>query len=163
MTTQKSYYPPPGFLRFAYRIPVYFYRIGLGWLFGSRFVLINHTGRKSGKPYQAVVEIVERDKPTGSITIVAAYGSQTQWYQNLRALPKTMIQCGRRKIEVTSQFVPPEDGEEIMARYFNRYGRITGWLFSILGYTWDGTEDGVRRIAMDALRFVRFIPEPEQV
>jgi len=160
--TQKSNYPPKGWLRFAYRFPVYFYRLGLGWLMGGRFVLINHIGRKSGKPYQAVVEIVERDEETGSIAVVAGYGPQTQWYQNLRAHPQTVIQVGNRKISVASQFITPEDGAEIMVSYLDRYGRITGWLFSTLGYDWDGTEAGARQIAIDALRFVRFMPEPEQ-
>ena len=87
MADQKtSNYPPKGFLKLFFRIPVYFYRIGLGWLFGERFVLINHIGRKSGKPYQTVVEVVEREKESGNIIVVAGYGEQTQWYKNLRKL-----------------------------------------------------------------------------
>jgi len=158
MTTQKSSYPPNGILRLAYRIPVYFYRVGLGRLFGSRFVLINHIGRKSGKHYQTVVEIVERDQETGSITIVAGYGPQTQWYQNLRSHPDTEIQVGNRKTRVISEFFSPEEGAEIMVRYMKKYGSITGWLFSVLGYKWDGTETGARQIALDSLRFVRLSP-----
>jgi hypothetical protein len=59
--TQKTSnnYPPNAFLRFAFRLPVHLYRWGLGGLFGKRFVLFQHVGRKSGKHYQTVVEIVE--------------------------------------------------------------------------------------------------------
>jgi len=155
---KSSKYPPKGLLRLGFRFPVYFYRFGLGWLLGGRFVLINHLGRVTGIPRQAVVEVVERDKVTNSVTVVAGYGEQTQWYQNLRAHPDTIIQIGSQKILVTAEFITPEDGEEIMVRYFDRYGMLTGKLFSMLGYAWDGTEGGVRQIAHDALRFVRFVP-----
>jgi hypothetical protein len=37
-------------------------------------MLINHVGRKTGLPRQAVVEVVERDKGTKSVIVVAGYG-----------------------------------------------------------------------------------------
>lgn len=40
-------YPPEAFLQFLYRVPVHLYKWGLGWLFGKRFVLFHHVGRKS--------------------------------------------------------------------------------------------------------------------
>jgi len=159
MTTgQTSKYPPKGLLRLGFRLPVYFYRFRLGWLLGGRFVLINHLGRKTGLPRQAVVEIIERDKGNGSVIVVAGYGQQTQWYQNLKAHPETTIQIGNHKFHVITDFITPEEGEEIIVRYLDRYGVLTGKLFSMMGYEWDGTEQGVRQIARESLRFVRFKP-----
>lgn len=150
-------YPPSAFLRFLYRLPVHLYRWGLGWLFGKRFVLFQHTGRKTSKQYQTVVEVVEIEKDTGNVIVVAGYGTKTQWYQNLQHMQTTTIQLGKHKFPVSIEMINPEDGADIMARYYRRYGKITGALFSILGYTWDGTEQGVRKIAWDSLRFVRFV------
>ena len=161
MTDQNSNYPPKGLLRLGFRLPVYLYRFGLGWLMGKRFVLINHVGRKTGLPRQAVVEVVEREPDSDRITVVAGYGEKAQWYQNLRAQPETCIQVGKREIPITAVFVSPEAGEEIMVRYFHRYGAVTGALFSLLGYSWDGSEDGLRQIARDHLRFVVFEPRNE--
>ena len=159
---QKSNYPPKGLLKLGFRIPVYFYRLRLGWLLGKRFVLINHLGRKTSMPHQAVVEVLERDEETNSITVVAGYGQRTQWYQNLQEHPDTIIQVGSHKFHVTAEFITPVDGEEIMVRYLDLYGELTGRLFSMLGYSWDGTEQGVRQIARDSLRFVRFLPQPDE-
>ncbi len=159
MSEQKNNYPPKGLLRLGFRLPVYLYRLGLGWLMGKRFVLINHVGRKTGLPRQAVVEVVERDPDSGCITVVAGYGKRAQWYQNLRANPEIVIQIGNRKIPVTARFVSPQDGEEIMVRYHQRYGAVTGTLMSVLGYTWDGSEAGLRQISHDGLRFVHFEPK----
>jgi deazaflavin-dependent oxidoreductase (nitroreductase family) len=158
MTEQKSsQYPPKAFLRFLFRIPVYFYRIGLGWLFGERFVLINHVGRKTGKEHQVVVEVLEREKGTNNVIVVAGYGEQTQWYKNLRNQSKTTIQLRNRKYGVSVEFITPEDGEDIIARYVGRYGKLTQQLFSMMGYEWDGSEKGARDIARRGLRFVRLV------
>lgn len=158
MTEQKtSRYPPKAILRFLFRIPVFFYRIGLGWLFGERFVLINHVGRKTGAQHQAVVEVVEREKGTNNVIVVAGYGEQTQWYKNLRKQPRTTIQIGNLKSTVSAELITPEAGEDIIARYAERYGKLTRQLFSMIGYEWDGTEKGARAIAREGLRFVRFI------
>jgi deazaflavin-dependent oxidoreductase (nitroreductase family) len=158
MTQQKaSKYPPKVLLRILFRIPVYFYRIGLGWLFGERLVLINHIGRKTGKQYQAVVEVVEREKRTNNVIVVAGYGEQTQWYKNLRDQSQTIIQIKNHKYTVSIDLITPEDGEDIIARYVERYGKLAEQLFSMIGYKWDGTEKRAREIAREGLRFVRFV------
>ena len=162
MTEKGNNYPPKGLLRLGFRLPVYFYRFGLGWMLGKRFVLINHVGRKTGLPRQAVVEVVEREKGSGTITVVAGYGEKAQWYQNLRIRPEIIIQVGNRKIPVIARFVPPEKGEEIMLRYYQRYGAITGMLFKLLGYRWDGSVSGLRQMARNQLRFVIFEPKEEK-
>jgi deazaflavin-dependent oxidoreductase (nitroreductase family) len=158
MTNANTNHPPKGLLRLGFRIPVYFYRLGFGWLFGERLVMIEHLGRKTGSPHQAVVEVIERDSQTGNVTVVAGYGEKTQWYQNLRAHPETTIQIGRRRLPVVAEFVTAEDGEAVMSRYFNHHRKLTVELFSMMGYSWDGTEQGARQIARDSLRFVHFHP-----
>ena len=159
MAHTNTRHSPKGLLRLGFRIPVYIYRLGLGWLFGKRLVMINHVGRKSGAPHQTVVEIVEGDPQTGEVTVVAGYGAQTQWYQNLKAHRETTIQIGRHRTPVIAEFITAEDGEEVMSRYVNQHRKLTGELFSVLGYPWDGTEQGARQIAHDSLHFVHFRPK----
>ncbi len=126
-------------------------------MFGKRFILFHHVGRKSGQQYPTVVEVVEIEKDTGNVIVVAGYGERTQWYQNLKHMQSTTIQLGKHKFPVSIEMISPEDGAEIMVRYYQRYGKITSALFSILGYEWDGTEQGAHHIARDHLRFVRFL------
>jgi hypothetical protein len=45
------------------RAPIWIYRARLGFLFGSRMLLLEHVGRKSGRRRQAVLEIVDQPKP----------------------------------------------------------------------------------------------------
>ncbi|MBI9047132.1 MAG: nitroreductase family deazaflavin-dependent oxidoreductase [Anaerolineaceae bacterium] len=147
----------PCLLRLFFRLPVYFYRIGLGWLLGKRFVLINHLGRKSGLQRQTVEEVVERENGTDNVIVVAGYGEQTQWYKNLKEQPETTIQIGNQKYSVAVDLLNPEDGEDIISRFMERHGKLTGQLFSMIGYEWDGTEKRAREIARKGLRFVRFV------
>ena len=61
MKIVKNVQPPAGLTRFLFRIPIHLYRLRLGWLFGSRLLLLNHIGRVSGKPRQTILEVAEHD------------------------------------------------------------------------------------------------------
>lgn len=153
----KSNYPPNALLRAFFRFPVYIYKIGLGWILGKRFVLFHHVGRKSGKNYQTVVEVVEIEKETGNVIVVSGYGERTQWYQNLKHMQTTTIQLGNQKSQVSIEMLSAEAGADIMADYLQHYPKAPKGLFSILGYEWDGSEQGIRQVAIDHLCFVRFV------
>ena len=77
--------PPKGVSRFFYRLPIFVYRIGLGRLMGSRFLLLEHTGRKSGKVRRNVLEVVRRDDAARMFYIVSAWGEKSDWLRNVRA------------------------------------------------------------------------------
>ncbi len=136
----KELTPPKGVARLLYRTPIWIYRLGLGGLLGDRFLLLNHIGRKTGLPRQAVLEVVRHDKDTDTFIVAAGFGARSQWYQNILKTPQVSIQVGRRKIAVTAEPLPPEQaGQEIadFARRYPREAKMAGWL----GYEVDGTEE----------------------
>jgi hypothetical protein len=45
------------------RAPIWLYRHGLGWLFGSRLLMLEHVGRKSGQPRYVVLEVIGHPHP----------------------------------------------------------------------------------------------------
>jgi hypothetical protein len=49
---------PAGALRLAFRLPIYLYRLDLGWLLGHRFLLLVHQGRRSGLLRETVLEVL---------------------------------------------------------------------------------------------------------
>jgi hypothetical protein len=51
---------PRGMLRWL-RMPIWLYRLRLGWLLGNRFLMLTHIVRKSGQPPQSVLEVVGHD------------------------------------------------------------------------------------------------------
>ena len=149
--------PPQGWQRFLFRLPLWFYRNHLGWLLGERFLLINHVGRSSGRPYQTVVEVVDHDRQDDVYTVASGWGKKSDWYKNLRAQPQTTIQVGSRCLPVTALFLSAEEGSEVMVRYAQAHPILAPRLAQIMGYKVDGSEAGYRALGQ-AIRFVAFRP-----
>ncbi|MFT7653802.1 MAG: hypothetical protein ACI9ON_003007 [Limisphaerales bacterium] len=54
---------PKGMTLMMYAAPIFLYRIGLGGIFGKRFLWLSHTSRGSGAVLQAVLEAVTQHPP----------------------------------------------------------------------------------------------------
>ena len=67
------------------RAPITLYRHGLGWVFGRRVLMLEHTGRRSGQARFVCLEVVERPGPD-RVVIVSGFGERAEWYRNLHAL-----------------------------------------------------------------------------
>ena len=105
MTNRKA--PPRGWKAKLWRAPIWLYRWNLGFLLGNRFMLLNHTGRKSGLPRQAVIEIIGR---TENIYYAASgFGEKAQWYRNIIATPEVTIQIGRKEFAARAERLPHEE------------------------------------------------------
>jgi hypothetical protein len=62
---------PSRLLRLIFRFPILLYKIGLGWLFGSRFLMLTNIGRKSGLKRQVVLEVLYHNKTSGEYYILS--------------------------------------------------------------------------------------------
>ncbi|MGX1372694.1 deazaflavin-dependent oxidoreductase (nitroreductase family) [Streptomyces canus] len=131
---------PTGWRRLALRLPVLLFRTGLGPLFGKRFLLLHHTGRVTDQDHMTVLEVVSRDPATASWTVASGFGPNADWYRNLRAQPKTLIQVGNHPLAVTGHFLAPEEGADIMAEYARRHPRTARRLCAFMNLRMDGTE-----------------------
>ena len=154
--------PPTGVRRLMFRAPIYLYRLRLGWLFGGRLLLLDHTGRVSGKPRQVVIEVVEHDSADGSYVVCSGFGPKAAWYQNLLAAPETSIRVGLRTIQVTAEPLDSDEGGEFMARYAPRHPRAARKLVRFMGFAVDGTPEDYREVGRQ-LPFVRLRPRPNGV
>lgn len=112
--------PPRGLLRFGLRLPIWLYRLHLGWLLGDRFLMLTHIGRKSGQPRHTVVEVVKHDSTTDSYYVVSGWGEKADWYQNIHKQPDAVIVAGRRKLPVHAEDVPVPASAAIIAEYARR-------------------------------------------
>jgi deazaflavin-dependent oxidoreductase (nitroreductase family) len=74
-------------VRWIVRAPVWLYRARLGFVFGSRLLMLEHTGRKTGIRRYAVLETVGHPDP-GTYIVAAGFGSRAQWLRNARRHPR---------------------------------------------------------------------------
>ncbi|MEU4245699.1 nitroreductase family deazaflavin-dependent oxidoreductase [Actinoplanes sp. NPDC026619] len=147
--------PPTGFSRMLWRLPILLYRRGLGGLLGRRIMLLTHTGRKTGRPRQAVIEVVEHDG-TGYL-VASGFGPRADWYRNVMTEPYATIQIGGRKLRVTAIPVPAEEGGELMARYAVRHPAAARRLCKLMGFVVDGSAEDYREVGR-RVPFVQFLP-----
>jgi deazaflavin-dependent oxidoreductase (nitroreductase family) len=142
----KDVRPPRGLARLGFRLPIWLYRLGLGGLLGTRFLLLTHTGRKSGRPRQTVLEVVRYDRQTGTIVVAAGFGTGSDWYQNVRENPRVTVECGGRKREMIATFLTPDQSGEELRDYNQRHPLAMRELAGFMGYRLDGSESDVRAL-----------------
>jgi deazaflavin-dependent oxidoreductase (nitroreductase family) len=132
---------PTGLSRLLFRFPIFFYRIGLGGLFGKRFVLITHTGRKSGKPRQVLLEVIRRDPDTGTVYVIGAYGEKADWVRNVKKAPSIRAQLGWKKYEAEAEFLDEEGRIGVFLDYARRHPGMAVSFPGMVGYELDGSEE----------------------
>jgi deazaflavin-dependent oxidoreductase (nitroreductase family) len=156
----KNVRPPQGLRRLLFRMPIYFYRTGLGWLFGTRLLLLNHIGRVSGKPRHVVLEVVAHDGTDDSYVVASGWGPTAAWYRNILHTPTVTIQVGTRTMPVKAVPLSKDEGAEIFGRYASRHRMAAKYLLPrLLGFSVDGSEADFRAVG-ERLPFVRFVPAP---
>lgn len=102
--------------RWLVRAPNWLYRAHLGFLFGTRLLMLEHQGRRSGQARYVTLEVVER---TDDAYIVAAgFGERAQWLRNLDAHPRAHISIGTRvRVSVTATRLTPAEAAEALGQY----------------------------------------------
>lgn len=149
---------PTGLSRFLFRLPIHVYRLNLGWLFGRRLLLLNHTGRVSGQPRQAALEVVDHDATDGSYVVASGWGTGSAWYRNILDRPEVTIEVGTRTVPVRAVPLSADQGAEIFARFASRHRfEARYFLPRMLGLAVDGSEADYHAVGRH-LPFVRFVP-----
>ncbi len=150
--------PPRGFTRLMVRAPNWLYRLGLGWLLGQRFLLLNHIGRKSGLQRQATLEVVDHEEVTDTYFVASGLGKRSDWYQNLAKTPDVSIQVGRRKMAVTAALLGSEESGQAMVDYARRHPSAARKIARACGYQVDGTDEDYFVLGRDIIPFVALRP-----
>jgi len=147
---------PRGFLVWLLRAPIWLYRFHLGGLLGNRFLLLTHTGRKTGQTRQTVVEVVQYDKAHSVYYVASGWGEKSNWYKNIMANPNVTIQVKNKKYKAIAERVTPEMGGQIMLNYSHEHPFALRELARFMKYPLDGSEERAidfgRNIPMIAFR-----------
>ena len=106
--------------KWIFKIPVLYYKLGLGWMLDKRFLLLTTTGRKSGKPHSTPLEFVY-NLQEDSYRISPGWGGNTDWYKNLRHDPHVTVQVGRRKFAAIAKPAPGEESAKFMQNLSRRH------------------------------------------
>ena len=83
---------PSGIMKWLYKSPILFYRLGLGFITGRIFMIMTTIGRKSGQPHRTAIEFHEFK---GRKYVFGNWEKKTDWYRNIEAQPNITIQTWR--------------------------------------------------------------------
>ena len=86
--------PPHGVLRALLSLPVHLYHARLGFLLGHRFLLLVHTGRRTGLSRETVLEVMRYDPVSREAVVAAGWGRRTGWLHNVEGRHQPDA-CGR--------------------------------------------------------------------
>ena len=119
-TTRAEKGKPSGLMRFFLRAPIWLYKARMGWLLGGRFLMLTHTGRKSGLPRHVVVEVVNHDEDTDTYYVASGWGDEADWYQNLLKTKRVEVRVGTRRFETDAALLSKEEGTRVLTGYAER-------------------------------------------
>lgn len=152
---------PGRFTKALLKAPSRLYDLRFGWLLGRRFLRVSHWGRKSGRLYHTVLEVVGEIAETGEIVVVAGLGAGSDWYRNLQVGPALAVEIGRERFVPAHRTLEPAEAAGVLAAYERRnrwaapMARLV--LSRLLGWSYDGSEQARARLTA-TLPFVAFHP-----
>jgi deazaflavin-dependent oxidoreductase (nitroreductase family) len=106
-------------LRCLFRALVYLYRGKCGWLFGHRFLLLIHLGRRTGLRRYTVLEVLEYRKEGPEAVVMSALGPNSDWLRNIGATWGAEVVIGSRRFTVVHRVLDQEEGVRCSAATSN--------------------------------------------
>ncbi len=146
--------------KWIFKIPILYYKLGLGGMLEKRFLLLTTTGRRSGKPRHTPLEFAYNAQDD-SYRVSPGWGGNTDWYKNVRHNPNVTVQVGRRKFDAVAETAPDEEAAGFM---FNVSRRHPG-MDKIWNRWSDKPVDGTRESYIYAAKYfpsVRLRPKKEE-
>jgi len=145
--------------RWLFRLPAYLYHWHCGWLLGHRFMLLMHTGRRTGRRHETVLEVMEYRAAAHEAVVMSAFG-RADWLRNIEARPGE-VAIGRERFVTTHRILPPEEAVGVVGCYERRNRLMApvvrlglSWL---AGWRYRSTDADRRRLAAQ-FPFVAFRP-----
>ena len=135
------------------RAPARLYDLRMGWVLGRRFLRLTHVGRRSGRLYRTVLEVVGENRALSEVIVVAGLGRSAQWYRNLQVREAVEVAIAGERFAPVHRELSMNEAAAVFADYErrNRYlapliRRVLSWL---VGWRYDGTEPARRRLVAE--------------
>jgi deazaflavin-dependent oxidoreductase (nitroreductase family) len=141
-----------------FRLPLHAYRHGAGWMLGRTFLALTHTGRRTGRRYEAVAMVLRHDEVTSESVVCSAWGARADWWQNLRAGPAVTVRLGRSSYTPRHRFLTDDEAYDVVVHFRRRHPHRLRLICRILG--WGDLRDDAAALAFVRTHpFVAFRPD----
>lgn len=148
-------------MRWLLKAPVAFYSADLGWLFGHRFLLLAHRGRRSGRVYRTMLEVVAWDEAASEAVVMSGLGRRSQWYRNVLAADPVEVRIARLRFAPRVRVLDRGEAADVLAGYEERNRIVAPVVRAVLsrlaGFRYSGTTADRRRL-VETLPLLAFRP-----
>jgi deazaflavin-dependent oxidoreductase (nitroreductase family) len=146
--TKKS--SPSRAVRLLFRLPSILYSCRCGWLLGRRLLLLINVGRRTGKIYRTVLEVVEYRPALLEAIVLSAFGTRADWLLNVQTQTRIEIVIASRELIATCCFPDEEEAAAALLGYQHRNRSIAPLIrFALgrfVGWRYDGSPAHARRL-----------------
>lgn len=102
-------------LRWLLRAPAVLYDWHAGWLLGHRFLRLTHRGRRSGRRYRTMLEVVGTGRAPGEVVVMVGLGPSADWYRNLQAGRGVEVAIGGRRFRPAHRVLDRPEAAAVLA------------------------------------------------
>jgi deazaflavin-dependent oxidoreductase (nitroreductase family) len=155
---------PGPVLRWFSRAPYVLYRTHLGWLMGSRFLLLTTVGRKTEATRRSTLEVAARSGGAAAsalptLWVFASRGRHTDWYANAIASGEATVDWMSRRFAVHAHALDVQERSDLLADYRRRHPKAAALLGKgMLGAEYADDPASLGRLAGE-LRALRLEPD----
>lgn len=147
----------PSFMVPIFKLPVFLYRAGLGWMLGRLFMQITHVGRRSGKIRKTILAVLRFDEETREMYAVSAWKG-SDWYHNIQASPALEVEIGSLRYAPIQRTLTAEEITTAFMEYRKRHPIFSRIVCRIPGWKWDSSYEEFLALAR-TLHGVAFSPK----
>jgi deazaflavin-dependent oxidoreductase (nitroreductase family) len=145
----------------ALRLPVHLYDLGAARLLGHRFLLLTHRGRRSGRLYRTMLEVVGWDPERREAIVMSGFGPNANRRLNVLAGGAVEVRIAGLRFEPRLRSLEREEAVGVVADY-ERRNRVAGpivraILSRLAGFRYDGSAESRHRL-VEALPLLAFGP-----
>ena len=138
--------------RWLVRLPILVYRARMGWLFGQRFLLLEHVGRTTGRRRLVVLEVIARLNGQRFV-VMSGRGAHAQWLRNVRTDPHVRIDIGGcRGVPAVARELDPAESVVTLDRYARDHPRTWPIVRELLARTC-GVDAGTKQETPPVVEF----------
>jgi deazaflavin-dependent oxidoreductase (nitroreductase family) len=103
------------------RAPIWLYKARAGAALGSRFLMLEHIGRKSGARRYVVLEVFDHPTPD-SYVVASGFGEKAQWFRNIKANPRVRVYAGSHApVPATARIMTRQEADRALGAYIKAH------------------------------------------
>jgi deazaflavin-dependent oxidoreductase (nitroreductase family) len=135
------------------RAPARLYDWHVGWILGRRFLRLTHIGRRSGRHYQTMLEVIGENRTSREVIVIAGLGASANWYRNLQASDAIEVAIANERFAPAHRRLSESEAATVLADYERRNRLITPIIRRLLswlvGWRYDGTDSARRQLVAE--------------